>query len=122
MTNKFGGVIALPESAVKEFHTISKADKTSISEQFELAVATYIHIRQSSLNTQETIYHLLNDPNRAVNIESLELLSKVDNTTIAAQLERAQTTYLAIRSLPEIQESEIFNLINHYDNRNKNGK
>ena len=120
MTNKFEGVIVLQESVVKELHAISKVDKTSISKQFEMAVATYIHFRQSSQNTQETIHHLLNNPTAAH--DTLELLSKVDNTTIAAQLERAQTTYLAIRSLPEIQESEIFNLINHYVNRNKNGK
>jgi hypothetical protein len=122
MTNKFEGVIALQESVVKEFHAISKVDKTSISKQFEMAVATYIYFRRSSQSTQETIYSLLNDPNTAVNIEPFKILSQVDNTTIAAQLDRAQTTYLAIRSLPEIQESEILSLINHYVSRNKNDK
>lgn len=104
----------------KRLEDLGKLDGDSVNMQCQIAIESYLKIRNLSKEVQQIILSLLKDPHSVKQgiTNSLKRFSKKDKTTVGLQIEKAISTYTAIRSLPEKAENEIYNLINHHISRN----
>ena len=122
---KIHETVQLATKTFDELKAFGENDGNSANRQLEIAIEVYLRIRNSPVELQKVIYDLLDDPAKYKIdndfVHALDFLSQTDETTGHQQIEKAISTYLSIRSLPDKAENEITNLINHHVSRNKDG-